>query len=630
MFLEKITHPDDLKKLSLDELDILASEIRQRILSVLSANGGHLASNLGMVELTIAMHYSFTSPDDAFIFDTSHQIYTHKILSGRNKDFDSLRRYKGISGFSHPSESEHDHFFSGHAGTALSLALGMSKARDYEGDDHHILPILGDASFNCGLILEAMNHIPKDLKRFVVILNDNNMAISSAVGNFRNILSRLINHPKANKAYKDIISWIGKIPSLGPALASQGQKIKDSIKNLINTSASFFEHFGLSYVGPIDGHDIRKLIDTFSKLKNLNAPTFVHILTTKGKGMEMAEAHPTPYHGVKPFDLSSGKFYPAKSETTFPKEFGKVIVEIAKEDENLHVLCPAMIEGSSLNDFQKLYPDRCKDVGIAESHCVTYAGGMALKGSFNVVVSIYSTFIQRAFDNVFHDVCMQNFPIIFAIDRSSLSGPDGVTHHGIYDLTFLFSMPNLVIAQPRDGQILADLFSSAFAWERPVAIRYPNKATTKASLPTKVRKLAKAEILSDGEDIALIAVGHMVETALEVKEILAREGISCCVIDPIFLKPFDEELFSHLLEKFPLIATIEEHALIGGFGSIFNSFAVKKSPLSVQIINYGIPDKFVYHGESDKLIKEMGLDSESIAQDLFLKSKKILSHMGAL
>ena len=630
MILEKIDQPDDLKLLSIDEINNLASEIRQKILSVLSSNGGHLASNLGIIELTLALHYSFSSPDDAFIFDTSHQVYTHKIITGRKKDFDMLRQFHGLSGFSHPLESDHDHFFSGHAGTALSLALGMSKTRDHDRSDNHIIPILGDASFNCGLTLEALNNIPKNMKRFIVILNDNNMAISNSVGNFRNILSRLINNPKANKTFTDIISFIGKIPSLGPSLALQGQKLKESIKNLINTSASFFEHFGLSYVGPIDGHDIKKMIDTFSKLKNLNSPAFVHVLTTKGKGMEIAETYPTLYHGVKPFDLPSGKFYPVKNVTTFPKEFGKIMVQMAKEDEHLQILCPAMIEGSSLNEFKKLYPDRCIDVGIAESHCVTYAGGMALKSPFNIVVCIYSTFLQRAFDNIFHDICMQNLSVVFAIDRASLCGPDGISHHGIYDLSFLFSMPNLIIAQPRDGQLLADLFSSAFAWKSPVAIRYPNKPTTIAANITKIRKPAKAEILFHGEDIAIIAVGHMCETAIQIKDILANDKITCCVIDPIFLKPFDEDLFSDILEKFPIIATIEEHSIINGFGSIFNSFVVQKGSLSVQVINYGLPDKFIYHGNSDKLIKEAGLDAKSIAKDLLVKTKKTVSKMGAL
>ena len=616
MFLQKITHPKDIQHFCVDELYVLSEEVRSRILEVLAQNGGHLASNLGIVELTIALHYCFSSPDDAFIFDTSHQTYAHKLLTGRQEQFTTLRQHKGISGFASPVESPHDHFFSGHAGTALSLALGMAQTR--KNIEQHVIPILGDASFTCGLILEALNHIPKNLQRFLIILNDNNMAISYTVGNIRNILSRFINNPTANKAYHEVLSLIEKIPALGPILASQGKKIKESVKNLINNAASFFEHFGLAYIGPIDGHDIRKMIDTFSKLKNINQPTLVHVITKKGKGLDEAEANPTPYHGVKPF---YNKERP-KTLTTFPKEFGKILVEMAQKDPSLHVVCPAMIEGSCLTEFQKLFPDRCYDVGIAEGHCITYAGGMSYNRSLHIVISVYSSFLQRGFDNLFHDICMQNFPVIFAIDRAALSGQDGISHHGIYDMSFLMTMPNLIIAQPRDGQLLQELLSSAFSWEKPVAIRYPNKTTPSPTLPLQKRKPSQAEILAEGSDILLISVGHMVDIAYKVREILEKENLSCCIVDPIFIKPFDEKLFSSLLEKFPCVATIEEHSLIGGFASLFNSFVVQKMPMQVQILNYGIPDIFVHHGSSEDLLQEIGLDAKSIAEDILLKVKQ--------
>ena len=622
--LDKIATPDDLNSFSLDELIDLSKEIRDRILKVLSVNGGHLSSNLGIVELTIALHKVFDSPNDKFIFDTSHQAYTHKLLTGRNKLFDTLRQYKGLCGFSHPEESPHDHFFSGHAGATFSTALGLAKSRDLNNETYQVLPVMGDASFTCGLTLEALNNIPKDLKRFVVILNDNNMAISKNVGNFRNILSRLINNPTSNKLYLEIQEKLSKIPNIGNFLAIQGQKIKESIKNLVS-SASFFEHFGLTYIGPIDGHDIKKMVDTFTSIKNMQKPVIVHVITTKGKGLNAAKENPTSYHGVKPFNLQSGKFLNSKDTVTFPKIFGKHLLDLSEKDQSIITISPAMLSGSSLTALKNKLPDRCIDVGIAEGHCVTYAGGLAYKNKNKVVVSIYSTFLQRALDNVFHDVCLQKLPVIFAIDRAGLSGPDGATHHGIYDIGFLIAMPNLVITQPRDGTLLKELLTSSLSYNKPFAMRYPNLPTETNSLndlnatsenDLNPRPLGKAEILKKGKDILIISLGHHYKTAFEISDILKTHNIDVTIVDPIFLKPLDEDLFKKSFATHKLIVTIEEHAVSCGLGSIINTFAAKHSFINNQIMNFGISDTFVQHGKNEDLLKELGLNANSISKEI--------------
>lgn len=628
--LSKIKSPKDLDNLHLEELQSLAQEIRSRILQVLSVNGGHLSSNLGIVELTIALHKVFNAPVDKFIFDTSHQTYTHKLLTGRNNQFDSLRKFKGISGFSYPNESIYDHFFCGHAGATFSTALGLAKARDLSGESFHVLPIMGDGSLTCGLTLEALNNIPQDLKNFIFVLNDNNMAISKNAGHMKNILSRLVNNPTSNKIYQEIQEKISKIPNIGNFLAIQGQRIKESIKNLVSP-ASFFEQFGLAYVGPIDGHDIKKLIETFSALKKLPKPVVVHVLTVKGKGMLAAKENPTCYHGVKPFNLESGKFLETKKKPTFPQIFGKHILEMARKDPSIVTVSPAMLSGSCLTNFKEVFPQRCIDVGIAEGHCVTFAGGLAYLKKNKVVACIYSTFLQRALDNVFHDVCIQGLPVVFAIDRAGLSGPDGITHHGIYDIGFLSAMPNMVICQPRHGDLLKKLLSSSFSYHRPVAIRYPNLSTDEtvtndeSSSPpaTENQPLGQGEILKKGKDILLISLGHHYKTALNVASILEKAEIYPTVVDPIFLKPLDSELFIELFSSHKYIVTIEEHSITCGLGSIINSFAVKHSFNDNRFLNFGICDTFVQHGHNEELLKELGLDAENIAKNIITRFELI-------
>jgi 1-deoxy-D-xylulose-5-phosphate synthase len=615
-FLKSIKTPRDIRELSCKELAELAVEIRHRIIDVLAINGGHLASNLGVVELTIALHKVFNSPDDKLIWDVSHQTYVHKLLTGRNDRFHQIRQFKGLCGFSHPKESPHDHFHAGHAGTALSLALGTAKNRDLSDRSEYVIPIIGDATLTCGTALEALNNIPRSLKRFIVILNDNAMSISKNVGAITHILSRLLSNPTTNKIYHELDSLVSKIPGCGNTLSKQGHKIAESLKNLVSPAA-FFEQYGLSYIGPIDGHDIKKLVDALEGIKDSGWPVILHVLTNKGQGMDEAIKNPISYHGAKPFSKDTGKFLPGfTTKPTFPKIFGTHLLQMAEKDPTIVAVTPAMSAGSCLDDFMKKFPERCLDVGIAESHAVTFSGGIAYDKKMKVVTSIYATFLQRAFDNLFHDVCLQELPVVFAVDRAGISGPDGSTHHGIYDISFLNAMPNMVIAQPRNGHVLKELLESAFAWKRPSAIRYPNLTTEEPDLPIKNRVLGKGEVLAEGKDILILALGHMNSVALQVREILSLEGISATVVDPVFIKPLDIELLSTLLDTHNKVVTIEEHSVISGMGSIFNNFMVREGFLNVQVLNLGIPETFLEHGSHSDLMNEIGLTPDKIVQQI--------------
>jgi len=617
--LPNIKSPKDIKSLPLPALTKLASEIRHRIIEVMSINGGHLASNLGSVELTLALHRVFNSPEDKLIWDVSHQTYIHKLLTGRADQFQTIRKYKGLCGFSHPKESPHDHFLAGHAGTALSLALGVAKNRDLTKRQEHVIPIIGDATLTCGMSLEALNNVPRGLKNFIVVLNDNAMSISKNVGAITHILSRLLSNPTSNKIYHELDQIVSKIPSYGAKLAKQGHKITESLKNLVSP-AVFFEQYGLYYVGPIDGHDIKKLTDTFEALKHSEWPVVVHVLTNKGQGMEEAIKNPVSYHGAKPFDIGTGKFLPAPSaKPTFPKIFGAHILKMAESDPSLTAVTPAMSAGSMLDDFMKKFPDRCLDVGIAEGHAVTFCGGLVYGRKMKVVASLYSTFLQRAFDNLFHDVCLQELPVVFAIDRAGIAGPDGSTHNGIYDISFLNAMPNMIISQPRNGQVLKELLESSFSWGRPAAIRYPNMATEDSTGPLMPREAGKGEVLSEGEGILIIGLGHMVYTGLQVKAMLNEIGVNATVLDPVFVKPLDTELLCKLLLTHQRIVTIEEHSLCSGMGSIINNFLMSQGYSNVQVANFGIPETFVEQGSHAELMNELGLTPQKILQRVVLQ-----------
>lgn len=625
MVLEKIESPKDLKNCSIASLETLATEIRELILKVVSQNGGHLASNLGIVELTIALHTVFDSPLDQFIFDTGHQCYAHKILTHRKDQFSTLRQHHGLSGFFAPDESIHDLFFSGHAGTALSLALGLAKARDhFSKSDQHVIGVIGDGSLTCGHTIEALNNVPKDLKRFILILNDNKMAIGKNVGHIKNILSRLVNHPQANHFYNELLRSLTKIPALGPKLAEHGQKFKETVKNLFSHTALFFEQFGFSYVGPIDGHDIKKIIDVLTALKDEKTPVLLHVLTTKGKGYDAAIENPMDYHGVGSFDLEHK--LSKSSKITFSKIFGELMTKLASENPSLYALSPAMLSGSNLVEMSKNFPARTLDVGIAEGHCLTYAAALAKNRGLKVVLVIYSTFLQRALDQLFHDICLQNVPLILAIDQASLNGANGVSHHGIYDIGFLKGMPNLVIAQARNGQLLEELMRSSLDYNKPVAIRYPNRTTTAALSPCKFRPIGTAEILSQGEEVLIVALGHMHELAHQIQSLLKADDIYPTIVDPIFIKPLDESLLKKLISSHQLVVTLEDHAVTSGFGELLNSFMVRHH-FSKKVLNFGIPDRFVSHGQHDKLYKELGLDASTIVNQI---KKSLLCEVAAL
>jgi len=612
--LPQLESPERIKNLSVEQLQQLAKEIRARIIEVMSVNGGHLASNLGAVELTLALHKVFDSPKDKFIWDVSHQSYVHKLLTGRNDRFDTVRQFKGLSGFTHPKESPHDHFHAGHAGTALSLGLGVAKTRDLEGRDDYVLPIIGDATLTCGLSLEALNNISRDLKRFIVILNDNEMSISKNVGAITRILSRMVSNPTTHRLYQELDALLSKVPAYGGSLSKQGHKFTESLKNLFS-SAAFFEHYSLSYIGPIDGHDQNKLIDALERVKDSNWPIILHVLTNKGHGMGVAQKNPVTWHGAKPFCPDTGKFLPAPAtKPTFPKIFGKQLLEMAKKDPDIVTVTPAMSAGSCLDNLMREFPDRCLDVGIAEGHAVTFSGGLAYGGAKKTVVSIYATFLQRAFDNLFHDVCLQELPVLFAIDRAGIAGGDGQTHNGIYDISFLNAMPNMAIAQPRNGHLLKELMESAFSWNCPAAIRYPNLPTEESEGVIQKREAGKGEILSDGKEILIVALGHKVETAFALKELLREYGADPTILDPVFIKPLDSELLCKLLMDHRRIVTIEEHSVVCGMGAILNNFLMTQGFTDLQVLNFGIPETFVEQGKQAQLSEELGLDAESIAK----------------
>lgn len=614
--LDKIDSPEILKELTDEQLKTLAQDIRRRIIEVMAVNGGHLASNLGAVELTLALHKVFNAPDDKLIWDIGHQTYSHKLITGRREAFPGVRQHKGLSGFCHPDESRYDHFHTGHAGQALSISLGVAKNRDLSQRQEYVVPILGDAALTCGLTLEALNNMSRDLKRFIVILNDNNMSISQNVGRVKHILSRMLSNPTSAKIHEEVDALLRKIPSLGNILSKQTHRISESMKNLVSP-AVFFEHFGLTYIGPIDGHDISKLVDVLEGVKGCTWPVLVHVLTRKGEGMEEAVNNPTPYHGARPFDILTGKFHPTTCQkSTFPKIFGRHLLKMAENDPSLVAITPAMSAGSCLDDMMKKFPERCIDVGIAEGHAVTFAGGLAYGGRMKVLACVYSTFLQRAFDNIYHDVCLQELPVVFAVDRAGISGGDGAMANGIYDIGFLNSMPNMVIAQPRDGKVLVELLESAFTYGRPTAIRYPNITAEEPAGQPQPRELGRAEVLSVGSGLLLIGLGHMCHTATKVREILQQEGIEATVLDPVFIKPLDSELLCELLVTHPRVVTIEDHSLQTGLGSIINNFLLTNGYSGIQVVNFGVPETFVQQGSHAQLLDEIGLTPQKIAETI--------------
>ncbi len=604
--LDEIESPANLKNLSNRQLKQLASEIREELVSVVSVNGGHLASNLGVVELTIALHRVFDSPQDKIIWDVGHQAYTHKLLTGRKDSFITLRQYGGLSGFTSRSESEHDPFGAGHASTSISAALGMSIARDLSGDDYDVIAVIGDGAITGGMAFEALNQAGHLGSRLIVVLNDNGMSISPTVG----ALARLLNKVRFDERYhqakekgKQIISAL----PLGGRLWKAQQQVESGFKGFIMPTM-LWEELGFTYLGPIDGHNIRDLEITLTQAKDYRRkPTLVHVLTTKGKGYLPAEGDAVYFHGV-PAKNSNKKTIPTYSEV-----FANTILRITRENPRIVVITPAMPEGNCLSDVQAEFPERVFDVGICEQHAVTFAAGMATQG-YIPIVAIYSTFLQRAFDQIIHDVCLQDLPVVFAIDRSGIVGDDGKTHQGVFDISYLTLIPNLVVSAPKDENELQHLLYTAVQCGQSMAVRYPRSAGIGVKLDTDLQILpvGKGEVLRKGNDVLILALGTMVNTAFEAAERLTSKGIEATVVNARFAKPLDAELISELAIKIPRIVTVEENVLNGGFGSSVVELLQELELNNVQVKNIGLPDIFIEQGEQETLRTKYDMDTNGI------------------
>lgn len=612
MYLERIRTPKDVKKLSFAEMKILTDELRETIISRVSKNGGHLASNLGVIELTIALHYVFNSPADKIIWDVGHQTYPHKLLTGRLGGFPSIRKYRGISGFPKRDESDHDSFGTGHSSTSISAAMGILEGRDRNREHFKVIAVIGDGAMTGGLAFEGLNnagHLQKDL---IVILNDNEMSISRNVGALPEYLNRIMTGELFQKFKKDTKSILENIPKVGNRAAKIAQKTEEMLKRLI-LPGIIFQELGFNYVGPIDGHNIELLINTLKRIKTEPYPTLVHVITKKGRGYEFSEKDPSLYHGIGPFKLETGS--PISGGClTYSEAFGNILSELAEKDQRIVAITAAMKEGTGLETFAKKYPDRIYDVGIAESHAVTFAAGLATQG-VRPVVAIYSTFLQRAYDQIVHDVCLQNLPVIFSIDRAGIVGEDGPTHNGVFDLSYLRHIPNIAVMEPKDDNELRAMFGLALSHHGPCAIRYPRgkvQSFGPLSVPQCPFKIGEAEVLRDGKDVAVIALGNTVYPAFHAALRLEKEGFTTMVVNARFVKPLDRNLISSIVSAVPRIVTIEENVLQGGFGSAVIEFLNEMGGPYVRVKRIGIPDIFIEQGAPGELRTKYGLDEEGI------------------
>ncbi|MFC1870823.1 1-deoxy-D-xylulose-5-phosphate synthase [Chloroflexota bacterium] len=608
--LDKIDKPADLRGLTYSKLEALASEIRQELVTTVMANGGHLASNLGVVELTIALHRIFDSPRDKIIWDVGHQSYIHKLLTGRKQRFSTLRQYEGLSGFTSRNESEHDPFGAGHASTSLSAALGMAIARDLAGDKYNVVAVIGDGAITGGMALEALNQIGHLGSRLIVILNDNGMSISPTVGALARLLNKVRFDPRYYWAKEESRQVITTFP-MGNRLWQARKRIMSGLKGLLMPTV-VWEELGLTYMGPVDAHNIPELEIALSQAKDYRLkPILVHVVTVKGKGHEPAEGDAVYFHGISP--QHSG----TRNIPTYSEIFAQTILRLARDNPKLVAITPAMPEGSSLNIVAAEFPKRVFDVGICEQHAVTFAAGLTTQG-YIPVVAIYSTFLQRAFDQIIHDVCLQELPVIFAIDRGGIVGDDGKTHHGSFDLSYLTLIPKLVVAAPKDENELQHLLYTAVKAGRPVAIRYPRGSGVGVKLDTDLHELpiGKGEILRYGEDVAILAIGVMVVPALEAAEELAAKGIAATVVNARFAKPLDSELITDVASHTKCVVTVEENALLGGFGSSVASLLQESGIYDIPVKSLGIPDEFVEQGTQGILRAKYGLDAKGICQQV--------------
>lgn len=619
MLLDHINGPEDLKALSLKELEQLSDEIRQFLIEKLSATGGHLAPNLGVVELTLVLHYLFNSPEDKFIFDVGHQSYVHKILTGRKDRFDTLRMYKGLCGFVKRSESEHDVWEAGHSSTSLSAAMGMALARDLKGEKNRVVAVIGDGALTGGMALEALNHIGDEKRNLIVVLNDNEMSIAPNVGALHAYLSKIRTDRHYQKAKDELQHLLNKIPAIGGKLAKTAERFKDSLKYLL-VSGILFEQFGLTYLGPVDGHDIEQMLELFKQADSIPGPVLVHVITVKGKGYSPAEQDSFKWHGITPYKIESGQVVKAVSAgpPMYTDVFGNTLIELAEQDERIVAITPAMPGGSGLIKFAAKFPDRMIDVGIAEQHAATLSAALALEG-LKPVFAVYSTFLQRAYDQVVHDICRQNANVIFAIDRAGFVGPDGETHHGVYDIAYLRHVPNLVIMMPKDENELRRMMKTAVDYnDGPIAIRYPRVSGTGVPMDDQLLPIPIGtwETVREGESAVILALGPMVPVAEEAAELLKREGMSVRVVNARCIKPLDEQMLLALASEGKNIIVIEEGSELGGFGSAVLEFYSLQGIYGVPVRIIGVPDVFVEHGSIKEQQNEVGLTADRIAAEL--------------
>ena len=614
MILEQIKGPEDLKKLTSEELSQLAEEIRAFLIEKISHTGGHLASNLGVVELTIALFRTFDLPEDKIIWDVGHQSYPHKILSGRRMEFDELRQYGGLSGFPKRKESPYDSFDTGHSSTSISAGLGIAQGRDILGEDYKVVSVIGDGALTGGMAYEALNNAARMKKNFIIILNDNKMSISENVGGMSRYLGGLRTGAGYNDLKKNVADTLERIPVVGGRMIDKIKRTKNSIKQLF-IPGMLFENMGITYLGPVDGHNIPALCKVLKEAQKLDHAVLVHVLTKKGKGYEPAEKNPAHFHGVSPFDIKTGKPLAEKKYPTYTDVFSKKLCQLGETHPELVAVTAAMPDGTGVAAFGKKFPDRFFDVGIAEAHAVTSAAGMAAAG-LRPVVAVYSSFLQRGYDQILHDVCIQNLPVLFAVDRAGLVGSDGETHQGIFDYSYLTSIPNMSVAAPKNLWELRAMLDFAMDYKAPFAIRYP-RGTAYRGLKEFMQPIAygKGEMIYEEENIALLAVGSMVSTGEHVRAKLKEEGVSCTLANARFVKPFDKELVDRLAKNHRLIVTMEENVLQGGFGLPVTAYIHEHYP-QVKVMNIALPDAYVEHGNVSVLRKGLGIDSDSIIQRL--------------
>lgn len=619
--LEKINNTNDIKKLNQDELKQLPEEIRQFLIQSLSQTGGHLASNLGVVELTIALHLAFELPKDKIIWDVGHQSYTHKILTGRRDQFPSLRQFGGLSGFPKTGESDCDCFNTGHSSTSVSAGLGLAAARDLKGQSYKVISVIGDGALTGGMAFEGLNNASKLETNFIIVLNDNDMSISRNVGG----LSQYLGSIRTAGVYQDlkngVLESLHKIPVYGERLVRKIRRTKSGIKQLL-IPGMLFENMGILYLGPVDGHDINKMTAMFQKASRVNGPVLVHVLTEKGRGYEPAVRHPARFHGTEPFDIETGLVKKKKHKAAYTDVFSSVMRKLGDRDEKLAAITAAMETGTGLKRFHNMFPERFFDVGIAEGHAVTFAAGLAA-GGMKPVFAVYSSFLQRAYDQVLHDVCLQDLPVVFAIDRAGIAGSDGETHQGIFDISYLMSMPNMVLMAPKNKWELSDMIKYALQQKHPAAVRYPRGEAYDGLEGFRAPVvLGKSEVLYEGGPVVLLAYGSMVKTALEVRERLMQEGTACALVNMRFAKPLDKDMLRDAAGNYDLVVTMEENVRPGGMGEAVVEY-LDSIGAQVPVLLAAIEDGFIPHGNAEVLKREAGLDADSIADNIKTAMKRI-------